>query len=128
GRALHLLAAEEASAAGLRDPAHQGQSVAVLLAMWAQSMGYDALARADFPAERRAAALRRLNEVVEGVVVGQLLDVCAGAGASSAREHVALIERMKTGLYTTEGPLDVGALLAGAPPDGPALRALRAFA
>lgn len=128
GKALHVLAAEEAEQAGLSDVTHFGSSVAVLLAMTAQSMGYDALASAGFPSERSAAALRRLNEVVEGVVAGQLLDVCAAATGRSTREDIALIEQLKTGLYTTEGPLEIGALLAGAAPESEVYRSLLAYA
>lgn len=128
GRALHLLAREQAEAAAYSEAQHVGDSVAVLLAMSLQALAYESLSQADFAPERVLAAVQRLNQVLEGVVRGQLLDVCAAFAGRSTRADIALIEQLKTGLYTTEGPLEIGALLAGAQPKSDLYQTLLAYA
>lgn len=117
GKALHVLTREEAMRAGARDPEHRGLSVALLLGMLAQALGVELLAGSPFADDVKGRALAYFNEVTAGVTVGQLLDVLAVDAPAASPADVAEIHRRKTGQYTTEGPLLLGALLAGAGPD-----------
>lgn len=128
GKALHVLAREEAARKGVGEAEHRGLSVALLLGLLAQAVSYDLLARGPFTDDVKGRALRWFNDVVEGVTVGQLLDVCAADSADVTLTQIGEIHRRKTGLYTTEGPLVLGAILAGAPAEGPIVAALRAWA
>jgi geranylgeranyl diphosphate synthase type I len=124
GASLHVLAAREAVARGSSDAAHRGVAVTMLLGLLAQSMAFECLERA----AAGAAARRWFDRVAEGVTLGQLLDVVAVDARDAGTAEIAAIHRLKTGLYTTEGPLVLGALLAGARDDGPEVAALRAWA
>src|SRR5207247_11451659 len=69
----------------------------------------------DAPRGREAAQL--VAATLQEVIAGQALDVLAPAGPELSAEQVARIQRMKTGSYTFELPLKLGATLAGAPPE-----------
>lgn len=127
--ALHLLAAQEAARRGSSDEAHRGVSVSLLLGLLAQSMSFELLLSNTPAGTDGALVMRYFNEVLEGVTVGQLLDVAAAdAPVPVVASDVAEIHRRKTGLYTTEGPVVLGALLAGASLDDPRVHALKAWA
>lgn len=129
GASLHLLAAKEAARRGSVDAAHRGASISLLLGLLAQSMAFDLLLSRAPAGANVALVVRYFNEILEGVTVGQLLDVAAAdAPAPVAASDVAEIHRRKTGLYTTEGPVILGALLAGASLDDPRVLALKAWA
>lgn len=124
GASLHVLAAREAKARGVADADHRGVSVTLLLGLLAQSAAFDCLDRAGATAQVR----HYFDHVSRGVALGQLLDVVAVDDPSPTLSDISRIHQLKTGLYTTEGPLVFGALLAGAAVDSPAVTALRSWA
>lgn len=63
---------------------------------------------------------------VEQVILGQMADLRAPRGRELYAEEILAVERAKTGTYTFELPLHLGATLAGAP--APVLDALSAYA
>lgn len=128
GPSLHVLAAQEAARRGSTDAAHRGVSISLLLGLLAQSLAYDLLLNHPRGEADGARAIRYFNEVLEGVTLGQLLDVSAVDAPGASASEVAEIHRRKTGLYTTEGPVVLGALLGGATLDDPRVAALRAWA
>jgi len=99
-----------------------GLSVAVLIGDLAAVLADEALIDTGFPSERLLPALRRYALMREEVAAGQFLDVRGAVGTASADR----IASLKTGAYTVEGPLHVGALLAGGSPE--LLAALSRFA
>lgn len=99
-----------------------GRSVAVLAGDLAAVLADEALIGSGFAPERLLPALRRYARMREEVAAGQYLDV-QGAAATASADRVA---SLKTGAYTVEGPLHVGALLAGGSPE--LLAALSRFA
>ncbi len=124
GPALHVAAAAEAKRRRSADAAHRGASIAILLGMLAHQEAFRCLERAQASLTARA----YFDQVTRDVVIGQLLDVTASDAARASSAEVREIERLKTGVYTTEGPLVFGALLAGAHLEGEVVAALRAFA
>ncbi len=108
GPALHLAAAREA-----KDD-HRGLSLTLVLGGLLQSYAAQCVASGIFPAERELRALRLLFDALEDTNLGQGLDVLAPLGPPLAAEGVQKIEQLKTGRYTFELPLAVGAVLAGA--------------
>jgi geranylgeranyl diphosphate synthase type I len=108
--------------AGEPDAMRFGRSVAVLIGDLAAVLADEALIGSGFPSERLLPALRRYALMREEVAAGQFLDV-RGAGGTRSADRIALL---KTGAYTVEGPLHVGALLAGGSPE--LLAALSRFA
>jgi len=108
--------------AGEPDALRFGRSVAVLIGDLAAVLADEALIGSGFPSERLLPALRRYAVMREEVAVGQFLDV-RGAGKTMSSDRIA---SLKTGAYTVEGPLHIGALLAGGSPE--LLAALSRFA
>lgn len=90
-----------------------GRSVAVLVGDLAAVLAESLFRSAGFPTERTSAALSRFDRMRLEMAAGQYLDLVGAAGRNlDAAEHVA---ELKTGSYTVEGPLLIGATLAGAP-------------
>ncbi|MBD3355240.1 polyprenyl synthetase family protein [Candidatus Woesearchaeota archaeon] len=59
------------------------------------------------------AAIKKLQHINHTVIYGQVLDILSELKPVTIKD-ISLIHRMKTASYTVEGPLHVGALLAGA--------------
>lgn len=89
---------------------HKGNASAILAGDYAVALACDALARVQTRSDRLQAAFAAFAEMQLGAVAGQQLDM-VGEG-----RDVELGYALKTGSYTVEGPLKLGALLAGAKP------------
>jgi len=96
--------------------------VAILIGDLAAVLADEALIDSGFASDRLLPALRRYALMREEVAAGQFLDVRGAVGTPSP-DRIALL---KTGAYTVEGPVHVGALLGGASPE--LLAALSRFA
>jgi geranylgeranyl diphosphate synthase type I len=124
--AVHVrLAEERAHVSGGASPEAErfGRSGAILVGDLAAVLADELLLDCGFPQDRVLAALRRYARMRIEVGAGQFLDVSGAARDEAAALHVAAL---KTGAYTVEGPLHVGAILAGASPE--VLAALSAYA
>lgn len=89
---------------------HKGNASAILAGDYALALACDALSRVDTSPLRLRGAFSAFAEMQLGAVAGQQLDM-VGEG-----RDVELGYALKTGSYTVEGPLRLGALLAGARP------------
>jgi len=69
---------------------------------------------ADLKLKSSSTALKELNRLIPWVIYGQLLDALTELQDKVEVDTVIKINRLKTATYTIEGPLRVGALLAGA--------------
>jgi len=89
-----------------------GRSVAILVGDLAAVLAESLIRTSGFPPERMAGALERFDRMRLEMAAGQYLDLegVARLGVDAAL-HVA---ELKTGSYTIEGPLLIGAALAGA--------------
>lgn len=98
------------------EKSHFGVSMGILLGDIASGLAYEALSFSDFPLERKLAAVQTFNEVVHRVALGEMLDVELGMKELSkvTEQEILKVYELKTAGYTTEGPLHVGAVLAGA--------------
>jgi geranylgeranyl diphosphate synthase type I len=97
----------------LGDPEQWGVSGAVLVGDLALVLAGRALHEAGFPAERIVPALERYDRMRAEVVIGQYLDVLAAHRGTADEAEARRIALLKSGGYTVEGPLHIGALLAG---------------
>lgn len=109
-----------------RDVEHFGTAIALVMGDMLYSFGNDIIFRSDFPKERIFAALSCLQNIVSFTVVGQARDIYMEYKRDASEEEILAMYRNKTAKYTVEGPLHMGALLAGAPPE--LLVALSAYA
>jgi geranylgeranyl diphosphate synthase type I len=116
----HVRQAAAAAARGQADPGLVGLGVAIVAGDLAAALAEQLFATAGFPAQRQAAAAQRFHRMRLELAAGTTLDL---TGADVDPGTVAFL---KGGAYTVEGPLLVGAALAGG---GPRVdEALRAYA
>lgn len=118
--------AEEHRRAGHRGAAEPyGTSAAILLGDLALVLADTALLASGFAGEPLIAGLGRYARMRTEVVAGQFLDVLAAHRGSADEREARRIAVLKSGGYTVEGPLHIGALLAGA--DEEAMSALSRY-
>lgn len=93
---------------------HYGFSQAILLGnllgIWAQ----EELLASNMPAQRKHAALRKLNSMLEETHFGQMLELELTGKDQVTEDEILTVYHLKTAMYTFEAPLHLGALLAGA--------------
>lgn len=90
-----------------------GISAAILVGDLALVLADHVLLASGFPPERLLPALDRYDRMRTEVVSGQFLDVLAASRGTADEEEARRIAVRKAGGYTVEGPLQIGALLAG---------------
>ncbi|HEX2030607.1 MAG TPA: polyprenyl synthetase family protein [Actinomycetota bacterium] len=118
--------AEQHRAEGLRgSPEGYGTSAAVLLGDLALVLADAALLASGFGGPALSAALERYARMRTEVVAGQYLDVLAAHRGAADEREARRIAVLKSGGYTVEAPLQIGALLAGA--DGELLAVLSRY-
>ena len=105
---------------------HLGDSVAILLGSLCEAWAVELVLSAPVAPERALAAGRIVAQALQHVIVGQMADLAAPRGPELSEAAVLAVQRMKTGSYTFELPLRLGAVLGGA--SATALEALERFA
>jgi geranylgeranyl diphosphate synthase type I len=88
---------------------HLGNSLAVLLGSLCQAWAYELVLR-----HGDAGAAAAITRTLEEVTLGQMADLRAPAGAALGEEQILELERLKTGSYTFDLPLRIGASRAPA--------------
>ncbi len=97
-----------------QDVMHFGNSIALIIGDMLSAFGNDIIFRADFPKECIFKALSRLQKIVSFTVVGQARDIYMEYRGEASEAEILTMYRNKTAKYTVEGPLHLGAILAGA--------------
>lgn len=124
---VHRRLTDEHRASGLPgDSEHYGISVAILAGDLALVISDFLLARSGFSPQLLTDAAVPVTRMRLDAIAGQYLDLNYTGRVVTDPNLTARIARLKTGSYSVEGPLLVGATLAGAPDR--AKRALEAFA
>ena len=95
------------------NPSHFGASMAIIAGDILAAFANEILAKLKLKEKYKTKAIGKLNWVNHTVIYGQALDMLSNFKPITASD-VSLIHRMKTASYTVEGPLHIGALLAGA--------------
>lgn len=109
---MHL--SEEHRRAGFPgDPSAYGIGAAVLAGDMALVLADRALLESGFPTERLAPALQRYDRMRVEVVAGQYLDVLAAHRGEATEAEARRIAVLKSGGYTVEAPVQIGAILGG---------------
>lgn len=108
------------------DPEHHGRSVALLLGDLAHSWAVELYHRVPSPEDGRRSELDgTFSSMCEEVVLGQYLETMLPYRGEVREEELLEVMRLKSGRYSVERPLELGALLAGAGPGR--LRSLRRY-
>lgn len=105
---------------------HYGISQAMGLADIAFEMSFNALIRSSFEEKIKIKAANKLSDMVFSTVAGEMSDVLAENTKRVSEEQAINILEYKTARYTAEGPIHLGAIMAGA--DDKILKNLSAFA
>jgi geranylgeranyl diphosphate synthase type I len=108
------------------DTEHFGMSIAIIMGDMLYSFGNDIIFTSEFSKERIFQALSRLQHIVSFTVIGQARDIYMEYKKEATEEEILAMYRNKTAKYTVEGPLHLGAILAGASDEH--LAALTAYA
>lgn len=111
---LHVRGSHAAASRGHAAPERHGEAVAILVGDLAAVLADHLLLDAGFPPERLAPALERYHRMREVTAAGQYLDL-VGADVDAGR-----VASAKGGAYSVEGPLLIGATLAGGTPQAEA--------
>lgn len=98
----------------------RGNASAILAGDYASALALEVLSRVESKAARTDRLLAAFSQMQTDAILGQQLDLSGNGGDTE------LAYKLKTGSYTVSGPLRLGALLGGAPPD--ALQALERYA
>ncbi|MDG6223937.1 MAG: polyprenyl synthetase family protein [Candidatus Thermoplasmatota archaeon] len=102
-----------------------GLGMAIIGGDLAESLAEIALASSGFPEDRIVRAMICMSRMVRDTGYGQIMDLSRGDPLDASASSIAAIQHYKTARYTFEGPLVIGALLAGA--SDTALEALKGY-
>lgn len=95
------------------DTDHFGMSIAIIMGDMLMAFGNDIIFRSEFLPDRILRALSRLQKVVSYTVIGQGRDIFMEYKKEASEEEILLMYRNKTAQYTVDGPIQLGAILAG---------------
>lgn len=101
----------------LEDTDHFGMSIAIIMGDMLMAFGNDIIFRSGFPQDRILRALSKLQRVVSYTVIGQGRDIYMEYRKEASEAEILRMYRNKTAQYTVDGPIQLGAMLAGAPED-----------
>lgn len=113
--AVHLIFRDlHASRAWAGDSDHFGHSVAILLGDLAQAYSMELFASTPADSEIWPELRAAFSSMVQEVIVGQYLEMTAGYREDLGEDELLRVLRMKSGRYSVEWPMHLGAILAGA--------------
>jgi geranylgeranyl diphosphate synthase, type I len=111
----HVVFADEHRARGWSgDAAHHGTSVAILLGDLAHTYADELFAEAKVEGGAGERVRERYSAMCREVILGQYLEMTAAQRPGLREEDLLEVLRMKSGSYSVERPVELGALLAGA--------------
>ncbi|MDI6915983.1 MAG: polyprenyl synthetase family protein, partial [Desulfitobacteriaceae bacterium] len=96
-----------------KDFEHLGISAGIVAGDVTSFFGYEILAKSKFPQPLKIKAINRLNQMLTDVFSGEVLDVFLVIKHQLSQNEIFKILEYKTARYTIEGPLHLGAILAG---------------
>lgn len=105
---------------------HFGNSLALIFGDMLSAISNQVIFTSDFSAKLIVKALKQIQAIVSQTVIGEIQDVYMDSSGKVSEEAILKMYRNKTACYTIEGPLKLGAILAGA--DGKILKTLSAYA
>jgi len=92
---------------------HFGNSMAMLVGDMAAAMGNEIIFRSNFAPKTIINALDKLQEIVYRIVPGEMKDVYLEMRGNATEKEILDMYEGKTSSYSFEGPLHLGAVLAG---------------
>lgn len=97
-----------------KDTEHFGVSIAIIAGDIVSTWGYEILAQCCLENDRKLAALEKLTRIDEETSVGQIMDEFLEMGKAADENVIYEMQKYKTAKYSVCGPIQLGAILAGA--------------
>lgn len=97
-----------------KDAGHFGNAVAVNVGIIGDHLAFNVVTNSDFPDALKLKALDRLNRQVITTGHGQIHDILNEVKRDLTEQDILNVLLWKTGIYTYDNPIHVGAILAGA--------------
>lgn len=114
-KTMHTYYAEAARKhAKNKDADHFGNSIAIIVGDILGAFGNQVLFEAKFDPKTVVRALRKMQDIVSCTAIGEAQDVYIENKGQATEKEVLQMYENKTAKYTIEGPLHLGAILAGA--------------
>lgn len=92
---------------------HFGESIAIIVGDFLFAMANGIILEAGFSNKETLQVLLQLQKIVANTIVGQSQDINIEYAKNANKEDVLAMYENKTAKYTFEGPLHLGAILAG---------------
>lgn len=99
------------------DHGHYGNSMAIIVGDMVGALGNKIIFESGFPRDMVHKALSKLQDIISMTVIGQARDIYMEYRGKAAEDEILKMYEYKTAKYTVEGPLSLGAVLAGADDD-----------
>ncbi len=96
------------------DTKHFGTSMAVMAGDILSVLGSEAITRSNFQEELKIKAIDKFNRVIINTAFGEIIEVVSQIKPRISEPDIMRVNELKTAIYTIEGPLHIGAILAGA--------------
>lgn len=109
-----------------KNAAHFGNSMAIIVGDMVNSLGNRLLLESKFSPALLTKAMAKMQSITFTTLVGETEDVMIENHGCATEKEIMQMYKNKTAKYTVEGPLHLGAILAGA--DDKFLQALSAYA
>lgn len=100
--------------ASKEDAIHYGNSQAISVGNMAFGMVNEIISNINFGEAVKNRLLKKISDIVFNTTVGEFFDVFAAAEKNVSEKEVMAILEYKTARYTVEGPIHLGAIMAGA--------------
>lgn len=98
---------------GSQEAKHLAISMALIIGDLLYAMAIEIIAEAGFEEKNVIATLAQLQKIVANTIVGQSQDINISYDEKIKEKEILKMYENKTAKYTFEGPLQIGALLAG---------------
>ena len=98
---------------GMREARRMGENIAIVAGDIAMTYAYEALAETNFNDKIKSKAMRELISITKITGYGEGIDMLTTAGVKLRMSDLIRLHLWKTAKYTLEGPLLLGATLAG---------------
>lgn len=109
-----------------KDSLHFGESIAVNVGIIGDHMALNLINNSNFPAEIKLKGLDQLNRQIIITGHGQIHDILNEVRTNLSEEDILNVLNWKTGIYTYDNPIQLGAIFAGA--DQSSLKKLSEYA
>ncbi|MEI7425577.1 MAG: polyprenyl synthetase family protein [Candidatus Moraniibacteriota bacterium] len=106
---------------------HFGNSMAITAGDYAHAMANEIIYAIEFEPKIILDALKKMQVIVAHTIPGEMLDVLMGARGFATEKEITRMHEGKTARYTFEGPLHLGAVLAGQKENTKLFEALSAY-